>query len=37
VVGRDGVIGFAFVDPDFRKRAEPADVLAAVAKLARSN
>jgi peroxiredoxin len=37
VVGRDGVISFAFVDPDFRNRAEPADVLAAVAKLTRSN
>jgi peroxiredoxin len=30
VVGQDGAVRFAFVDVDFRNRAEPADVLAAL-------
>ena len=30
VVGRDGVIRFAFVDPDYTRRAEPAEILAAL-------
>lgn len=30
-VGRDGVVRYAFVDVDFRNRAEPADVIAALA------
>jgi len=29
-VGQDGVVRFAFVDVDFRNRAEPADVIAAL-------
>jgi peroxiredoxin len=29
-VDRDGVVRFAFVDVDFRNRAEPADVIAAL-------
>ncbi len=29
-VGRDGVVRYAFVDVDFRNRAEPADVIAAL-------
>ncbi len=33
VVDTDGRIVFAFVDPDYRRRAEPADVIAAVAAL----
>ena len=30
VIGRDGVINYAFVDPDYTQRAEPADILQAV-------
>jgi peroxiredoxin len=30
VIDRSGIIRYAFVDADFRKRAEPADVLAAL-------
>lgn len=37
VVGTDGTVGYAFVDVDYRRRAEPADVLAAVAALAGSS
>ena len=28
VAGRDGVIGFAFADPDWSRRAEPAELVA---------
>ena len=35
VIDRDGTIRYAFVDADYKKRAEPADVVAAVAKLRR--
>lgn len=37
VVDREGIVRFAFVDPDFRRRAEPSDVLAAISALPRSN
>jgi peroxiredoxin len=30
VLGRDGTILARFVDPDFRKRMEPADILKAL-------
>ena len=33
VIDAKGVIRYAFVDPDYRKRADPADVLAALRKL----
>jgi peroxiredoxin len=33
VVDRQGIVRFAFVDPDFRVRAEPADVIAVVETL----
>lgn len=33
VIDRDGVIRWAFLDADYRKRAEPADVVAAVEAL----
>jgi peroxiredoxin len=33
LVGQDRVVRFAFVDPDFTHRAEPADVLAALAAM----
>ena len=33
VVGRDGKIVYAFLDADYRKRAEPSDVLAALDRL----
>lgn len=33
VIGVDGVIKYAFVDADYKKRAEPADVVAALQKL----
>lgn len=36
VVGRDGVIKWAFVSADYRRRAEPADVVAALRKLRQS-
>lgn len=31
-IGRDGIVRYAFVDVDFRIRAEPADVIAALAE-----
>ncbi|HZG08153.1 MAG TPA: peroxiredoxin-like family protein [Allosphingosinicella sp.] len=37
VVDRGGIVRFSFVDPDFRRRAEPADVLAALAALPGAN
>jgi peroxiredoxin len=33
VIDREGIIRFAFVDADYRKRAEPADVIAALRRL----
>lgn len=30
VVGQDGVIALAFVDPDYRNRLEPAEILRAL-------
>jgi predicted metalloprotease with PDZ domain/peroxiredoxin len=33
VIDREGVIRYAFVDPDYRKRAEPADVLAVLKEI----
>jgi peroxiredoxin len=30
VIDREGIIRYAFVDPDYRKRAEPSDVVAAL-------
>jgi peroxiredoxin len=33
IVDRDGTIRWAFVDADYRKRAEPADVVEALRKL----
>jgi peroxiredoxin len=33
VIDRDGVVRFAFVEPDFRIRAEPTDVIAVVKSL----
>ncbi|MFC1805601.1 peroxiredoxin-like family protein [Planctomycetota bacterium] len=33
VIGTDGTIRYAFVDADYRKRAEPAAIVAALAKL----
>jgi peroxiredoxin len=30
VIGTDGIVAFAFADPDYRHRAEPSDVLAAL-------
>ncbi len=33
VVDRDGIVRYAFVDPDFRVRAEPAEVIAVVSAL----
>ncbi|MCB2230452.1 AhpC/TSA family protein [bacterium] len=33
IVGADGVIRYAFVDPDYRKRAEPAEILGELDKL----
>jgi peroxiredoxin len=36
VAGRDGVIRYAFGDPDWARRAEPADVVATVARLAQA-
>lgn len=35
-VGRDGVVGFAFADPDWSRRAEPAAIVAAVERLAQA-
>ena len=34
VINRDGHISYAFINADYRKRAEPSDVLAAVKDLA---
>lgn len=36
VVGRDGVIAFAFANADWSHRAEPADILAALARAAQA-
>jgi peroxiredoxin len=36
VVRRDGVIAYAFADPDWSRRAEPADILEAVRGLAQA-
>ena len=33
VAGRDGVIAYAFADADWTRRAEPADIVAAVERL----
>jgi peroxiredoxin len=33
VIGRDGVIAHAYVNPDFRERLDPGDILAALKKL----
>jgi peroxiredoxin len=35
VIDTAGIIRYAFVDPDYRKRAEPSDVLAALRRLRR--
>lgn len=37
VIDRGGIVRFAFIDADFRIRAEPADVLAEVARLTRTH
>jgi peroxiredoxin len=37
VIDREGIVRFAFIDPDFRVRAEPRDVLAEVAKLTQAD
>lgn len=34
VIGTDGTVRYAFVDPDYTKRAEPSDVLQALERLA---
>lgn len=34
VIGQDGKVAFAFLDPDYRRRAEPTDLIAAVQALA---
>lgn len=36
VIDREGTIRYAFVDPDYRKRAEPSDVVAALRGLDKS-
>ena len=36
VAGRDGVIAYAFADPDWSRRAEPDEIMAAVARLAQA-
>jgi peroxiredoxin len=36
VIGRDGRVAYAFVDPDYRRRAEPADLIDALKKLTTS-
>jgi peroxiredoxin len=36
VAGRDGVIVYAFADPDWSHRAEPGDIVAAVGRLAQA-
>lgn len=36
IIGQDGVIKWAFLEPDYTKRAEPADILAQVRKLGES-
>ena len=33
VIGRDGVIRWAFLDADYRNRAEPADVIEALQRI----
>jgi len=30
IIGKDGIIRYAFLDSDYRKRAEPADLIAAL-------
>ncbi len=35
VVGTDGIIRFAFVNPDYTRRAEPSEILNTVASLAK--
>jgi peroxiredoxin len=37
VIDREGIVRFAFIDPDFRVRAEPAEVLAEVRRLTRTD
>ncbi|MFN5943720.1 MAG: YHS domain-containing (seleno)protein [Phycisphaerae bacterium] len=37
VIGTDGVIRYAFVDADYRNRAEPADIIAALRALQPAN
>ena len=32
VIGRDGTIAYAFVDPDYTRRAEPAELLDALSR-----
>ena len=34
VAGRDGIIAYAFGDADWSKRAEPADMVAAIERIA---
>jgi peroxiredoxin len=36
VAGSDGIINFVFADPDWSRRAEPAELLAAVERIARA-
>ena len=33
VVGQDGIIRFAFLDPDYTRRLEPADLLKALSRV----
>jgi peroxiredoxin len=33
VVGRDGVVRYVFADPDFTRRAEPGEIVAALQAL----
>ncbi|HEY4289883.1 MAG TPA: peroxiredoxin-like family protein [Puia sp.] len=35
IIDKEGIIRFRFVDPDYRKRAEPADLLAALQQINR--
>lgn len=37
VIGKNGVIEYAFIDPDYTKRAEPSEVLKVVKKLGSKN
>jgi len=36
VAGQDGVVRYAFADPDWARRADPADIVATVARLAQA-